>query len=75
MKATVPDPLTALEGKWMRQELCKCACAGLNPEAMPELVKACEFAVAALAARPTAPCDEALRLLRAALCRVKEEKL
>ncbi|KKM95723.1 hypothetical protein LCGC14_1185350 [marine sediment metagenome] len=39
---TKPDALTALEGKWMREDLCKCRAAGINPEAVGDMVKALE---------------------------------
>lgn len=34
---TKPDTLTALEGSWIREELCKCRAIGINPEAVKDL--------------------------------------
>ena len=42
---TQPDTLTALEGKWIREELCKCRVGGINPEAVKDLNKAAESAL------------------------------
>ena len=39
---TKPDALTALEGKWIREELCKCRVGGINPDAVKDLVAALE---------------------------------
>lgn len=82
---TKPDALTALEGKWIREELCKCRVAGINPEAVQDLVAALKMVEPKL---PPAPISATLStvgtdtpvtlgpaeaaMLRAAIAKAKE---
>ena len=42
---TKPDALAALEGKWMREELCKCRADGINPNLVAALPEALSWAL------------------------------
>ncbi|HDZ39789.1 MAG TPA: hypothetical protein ENH62_16195 [Marinobacter sp.] len=73
---TKPDALTALEGKWMREGLCKCRADGINPDAVNDLVRALKKLINAIEFTSEGAMwqpDKEIQQARAALAKAKAE--